>query len=225
MSQSQMNINDYVNFNLDNNNPSGSQMMDNLIQQMEQMPQTQPLMLSGQGQMGQPMQQPMQQPIQPMHPIGQPIQQIQPMQPMQPMQPIQPMQPMQQIQPMQQPMGQQIQPMGQTFVPTKKPSSEKEKAMKELEISSSEAQLSEKKQKPKSTPESTSTSLVPSPKSLTSNINETGVAVLLYALISNPFMTPLILKYVPFFETSPNLLFVCKVILFALIYHLVRWLM
>jgi hypothetical protein len=219
MSQTQMNINDYVNLNLDKNdmstplnnlpanyyqehpNTTGTQMMDNLIQQMEQMPQSQPLMLSGQ-QMQMPMQQPPQQ--MPMQMAMQP--QMQP-------------QMQQQIQTTFIPNQHQTQVQPQTFVPTKKPNSEKEKAIKELEISSSDEKTLEKK------PVKSEDSIKKTSKSLTSNINDTVIAVILYTVISNPFITPFILKYVPFFESSPNLLFGLKIILFAVIYHLVRWFM
>lgn len=241
MSQNQMNINDYVSLNLDKNdmstplnnlpgnyyqdaNPSGTQMMDSLIQQMEQVPQSQPLMLSAQPQM--PMQMATSQPQMPMGQAQMPMPMQMPMaQPQMQMPMSQPQMPQSQ---MQMPMGlvptqaHQANQTNQTqpFIPTKKSSLEKEKAIKELEISSSEVKVSEKKQMGK-----LENSSILVPKSLTSNINETIVAVVLYALISNPFITPMILNYIPFFETSPNLLFVSKVILFAIIYHLVRWVM
>jgi len=216
-----MNINDYVNLNLDKNdmstplnnipgnyyqdvNPSGTQMMDNLIQQIEQMPQSQPLMLSGQQSMQTPNTQ-YQQFV--------PNQQIQQFVPNQQTQQFVPNQQTQQFVPNQQ--TQQFVPNQQTqsFIPTQKPISEKEKALKELELSSSEEKVSEKKQ---------TVGLTNSFRLLTSNIKETVIAVLIYVIISNPFITPLVLKYIPFFETSPNLLFGLKVVLFALIYHLVR---
>jgi len=225
MSQTQMNINDYVNLNLEKNdmstplnnlpgnyyqenpNPSGTQMMDNLIQQMEQMPQSQPLMLSGQGQMPSqmPSQIPAQMPVQipAQIPAQMPVQQVQHQQQVQTFIP------------------NQHQVQSQTFIPTKKPNSEKEKAMKELEISSSEEKVSEKKQVIKSEDLINKTDN----KSLTSHLNETVLALIIYSIISNPFTHMLILKYVPFFTASPYLLFGVKVILFAVIFHLIRWLM
>lgn len=116
-------------------------------------------------------------------------------------------------------MGQQQMP-AQTFIPSNKNNSEKEKAMKELEISSSE-----KKPITKSEDTEPIVETKTKPKTLISNINETIFAVILYALISNPFITPFIVQHIPFFETSPSALFGVKVILFAIIYHLVRWLM
>jgi len=233
-----MNINDYVNLNLDKNdmatplnnlpsnyyqehpNASGTQMMDNLIQQMEQIPQSQPLMLSGKQmpQQQMPQQQMQQQQISQQQISQQQIsqQQISQQQISQPQMQIQ--QPQQQM-----PTFVQNQPQvqTQTFIPTKKLNSEKEKAIKEFEISSSEEKVSDKKEFDKYEDLTKKTST----KSLTSHINETILAVILYAVISNPFITPLILKYVPIFETYPNLLFGLKVILFAVFYHLVRWLM
>lgn len=216
-----MNINEYINLNLDKNematqvvnlqqtqgyypdmqaNASGTQMMDNLIQQMEQMPQTQPMVISGQAQ-SQMVQQPQ---------IAQ-----QPQMTQQPQMVYQP----QQMGYQQQQMGyqqQQPQQMNQQpiFVP-QNTISEKSQAIKDLEISSSESILEEKKPEEKK--------VTPTKKSFTGHLNDTIMVVILYMIISNPYITPQLVKFVPFFETYPWALFGLKVLVFGILFHLIKW--
>jgi len=243
-----MNINEYVNMNLDKNdmsttigtlqNPypdqSGTQMMDNLIQQMEQMPQTQPMVISGQQMQTQQL--PMQ---------TQQVQQL-PMQTQQVQQNHQNQQ-SQQVQQIQAPQNQQSQQVqqnhqyqqshqlpiqaqqNQVFMSNQqfplsnkltKNNLEKEKAMKELEISSSESSKSKQVYIKDKIP------LVEiKEKTLTSHINETIMVVILFILIANPYIGPFCIKYIPFFEIYPLALFATKVLLFGLFYHLARWLL
>ena len=208
-----MNINDYVNLNLDKNDmttpltnlqtpgyyqdqmsmPSGTQMMDNLIQQMEQMPQSQPIVMSknmGQLTMGQPM-------------IGQPTMISQPMmgQPM-----------------MSQPTMMNQPTMSQPIFIPQKLLSEKTQAKIDLEISSNESTLEEKKPQEEQ-------SLTPElkKKSFTAHLSDTILVVILYIIISNPYIASQIVTLVPFFETYPWAFYSLKIIMFGLLFHLIKW--
>ena len=175
MSQ-KIDIGDYVNLNLDQNdmatalnnlnNPNGSQVIDNLMEQYEGM-QQQPQM----------MQQQMQQPI------------------------------MQQQ--MQQPMQQPI--ITNLYNNT---NDEKNKILKDLDLSEKQPQA-----------DSTVTDPETNKKSLMLHIKETALVVLLYIMLGNDYINVYITKYVPYFNESPLVLFIIKVILMGLLYHAIRYFM
>jgi hypothetical protein len=245
-----MNINEYVNMNLDKNDMSttigtlqnpyqdqtGTQMMDNLIQQMEQMPQTQPKVISGQQIQGQ-QQLPMSGQQLPMS--GQQQQLPMSVQQQQLPMPVQQQQLPMPVQQQQLPMQGQQMPLpnqsnqNQVFMTNQqfqsssnkhtKTNLEKEKVMKELEISSSESSKSKEDDIKNIIPLDKSVEI--KEKTLISHINETIMVVLLFILITNPFIGPLCIKYIPFFEMYPLALFGTKILLFGLIYHLARWLL
>ena len=200
-------IGDYVNFNLDKNEMAtslnnlnngnyterGSHMMDNLMEEIENMPQTQPLIL---GNKSDGMQQPMMQ------------------------------QPMMQQSMMQQPMmQQQQQPIIQQPVYYKENDSEKKKVLKDLDITESEKIIVEPKDlnlEVNNEPEQFSEKVVKK-KSLLSNIKETILVVLLYILIGNDYVNLYVTNYIPYFNESPLILFMIKVILIGLLFHTIRW--
>jgi hypothetical protein len=179
-------IGDYVNLNLDQNdmatalnnlnNPNGSQVIDNLMEQYDGVNMQQPQMMQ---------------------------QQMQPQQ----------MQPQQMIQMQQPQMVQMQQPQMMTNLFNKQ-TDEKNKILKDLD-------LSEKKPEVETTvAESQSTK-----KSLMLHMKETILVVLLYIMLGNDYINTYVTKYVPYFNESPIVLFVIKVILIGLLYHIIRYFM
>ena len=179
-------IGDYVNLNLDQNdmatalnnlnNPNGSQVIDNLMEQYDGVNMQQPQMMQ---------------------------QQMQPQQ----------MQPQQMIQMQQPQMVQMQQPQMMTNLFNKQ-TDEKNKILKDLD-------LSEKKPEVETTvAESQSTK-----KSLMLHMKETILVVLLYIMLGNDYINTYVTKYVPYFNESPLVLFVIKVILIGLLYHIIRYFM
>ena len=172
-------IGDYVNLNLDQNdmatalnnlnNPNGSQVIDDLMEQYEGM-QQQPQMMQQQQMQQQQMQQPiMQQPI------------------------------------MQQPI------MTNLYNNT---NDEKNKILKDLDLSEKQPQA-----------DSTVADAETNKKSLMLHIKETVLVVLLYIMLGNDYINEYITKYVPYFNESPLVLFIIKVILMGLLYHAIRYFM
>jgi hypothetical protein len=172
-------IGDYVNLNLDQNdmatalnnlnNPNGSQVIDDLMEQYEGMQQQPQIMQQQQMQ-----QQQMQQPI-----IQQPI--------------------------MQQPI------MTNLYNNT---NDEKNKILKDLDLSEKQPQA-----------DSTVADAETNKKSLMLHIKETVLVVLLYIMLGNDYINVYITKYVPYFNESPLVLFIIKVILMGLLYHAIRYFM
>ena len=212
-----MNINEYVNLNLEKNEHpqiNGSQMMDNLIQQVDQMEQTQPNIIAG-GTQYQPHSHPQYQgQIQQYQPQPQyqgQIQQYQPQSQYQsqpqyqnPQAQYQNPQTQYQSQPQYQPQTQPIDlQQSQLF--------EKSQAIKELEINSSEI-VSEQK----------NDIIIAEIKTLTSGLNETFVVIMIYIIISNQYFDTLINK-ISLFESYPIAIFVFKVLLFGLLFYLVKY--
>jgi len=239
MSQ-QIDIGDYVNLNLDQNEnistlnnlhnrqylnemqqSNGSQMMDHLIEQLENIPQTQPIIMQ-QHQQQQYQQQP------------QMIQQ----QPQMIQQPPQ-YQQQQQTQYQQQPPQYQQQPPQQQMIPQQqfsimqKLESEKIKAIKDLNISesSNDSEKSELKKSPKYEKQNDgyanhnliSSRVKSEQKTFFSHINETVIVIVLYIIFGNPYINLYITKYIPYLQESPSILFVLKLIIFALLYHSIRF--
>ena len=171
-------IGDYVNLNLDQNdmatalnnlnNPNGSQVIDDLMEQYEGM-QQQPQMMQQQQQQQQMQQQQMQQPI------------------------------------MQQPI------MTNLYNNT---NDEKNKILKDLDLSEKQPQA-----------DSTVADAETNKKSLMLHIKETVLVVLLYIMLCNDYINEYITKYVPYFNESPLVLFIIKVILMGLLYHVIRYFM
>ncbi len=189
-------IGDYVNLNLDQNdmatalnnlnNPNGSQIIENLMQQYDNV-QQQPPMMQQQQHPQQLMQQPQQQQMQ------------------------QSQQQMQQSQQMQ-----QLPPIQQPIISTlfNKQNDEKNKILKDLD-------LSEKKPVVDTTIVDTQSTK----NSLMLHVKETILVVLLYLLIGNDYVNTYITKYVPYFNETPLILFAIKVILMGLLYHIIRYFM
>ena len=177
MSQ-KIDIGDYVNLNLDQNdmatalnnlnNPNGSQVIDNLMEQYEGMQQQPPMM--------------QQQP------------------------------PMMQQQQMQQPMMQMQQPIVTNSY--NNTNDEKNKILKDLDLSEKQHQV-----------DSTVADAETNKKSLMLHIKETALVVLLYIILGNDYINAYITKYVPYFNESPLVLFIIKVILMGLLYHAIRYFM
>ena len=173
MSQ-KIDIGDYVNLNLDQNdmatalnnlnNPNGSQVIDNLMEQYEGIQQQQPIM---------------QQPI-----MQQPM--------------------------MQQPMMQQPN-LTNLYNNT---NDEKNKILKDLDLSEKKPQA-----------ETTIADAETNKKSLMLHIKETALVVLLYIILGNDYINSYITKYVPYFNETPLVLFIIKVILMGLLYHAIRYFM
>ena len=192
-------IGDYVNLNLDQNdmatalnnlnNPNGSQIIENLMQQYDNVQQQPPMMQQ------QHPQQLMQQQMQPQQMQQQQMQQQQ----------------MQQQQPQMVQMVQQ-QPIISTLF--NKQNDEKNKILKDLD-------LSEKKPIVDTTIVDTQSTK----KSIMLHMKETILVVLLYLLIGNDYVNTYITKYVPYFNETPLILFVIKVILMGLLYHIIRYFM
>ena len=199
MSQ-KIDIGDYVNLNLDQNdmatalnnlnNPNGSQVIENLMQQYDNVQQQPPMMQ-------QHPQQLMQQ-----HPQPQMMQQ-------------QPQMQQQQLQQMQQ------QPMQQQPIITNvfnKNNEEKNKILKDLD-------LSEKKPEVETTIATTTLDTQSTKKSLMLHMKETILVIFLYIIFGNDYINTYITKYVPYFNELPLVLFVIKVILMGLLYHIIRYFM
>ncbi len=194
-------IGDYVNLNLDQNDMAtslnnlhnehyanqerGSQIMDNLIDEIENIPHTQPQMMMQQQMMQQPQQMMMQQ------------------------------QPQMMMQPQQQMIMQQPQQMNLY----KDVESEKTKILKELDMIESE-----KSDIKNNNLELTEKELVET-KSFTSHIKETFLVILLYIIIGNDYINEYITKYVPYLSETPSILLAIKVILMGLLYHIIRYFM
>jgi hypothetical protein len=204
MSQ-KIDIGDYVNLNLDQNDMAtslnnlhnehyenqerGSQIMDNLIDEIENIPHTQPqMMMQQQHQM---MQQPQQMMMQ------------------------QPQQQMMMQQPQQQMMMQQ-QPQMNLY---KDVESEKTKILKELDMIDSE-----KSDIKNNNLELTEKELFET-KSFTSHIKETFLVILLYIIIGNDYINEYITKYIPYLSETPSILLAIKVILMGLLFHTIRYFM
>jgi hypothetical protein len=183
-------IGDYVNLNLDQNdmatalnnlnNPNGSQVIDNLMEQYDGVNMQQPQMMQPQMMQQQQMQQ----------------QQMQPQ--------------MVQMQPQ---MIQMQQPQMMTNLFNKQ-TEEKNKILKDLD-------LSEKKPEVETTIANTESTK----KSLMLHMKETILVVLLYIMLGNDYINTYVTKYVPYFNESPLVLFVIKVILIGLLYHIIRYFM
>ena len=181
-------IGDYVNLNLDQNdmatalnnlnNPNGSQIIENLMQQYDNVQQQPPMM---QQQQQQHPQQLMQQPQQ-MQQHPQMVQMV------------------------------QQQPIISTLF--NKQNDEKNKILKDLD-------LSEKKPVVDTTIVDTQSTK----KSIMLHMKETILVVLLYLLIGNDYVNTYITKYVPYFNETPLILFIIKVILMGLLYHIIRYFM
>lgn len=191
-------IGDYVNLNLDQNdmatalnnlnNPNGSQVIDNLMEQYDGVMQQQPQMM--QPQMHQ------QQMIQPQ---------------------------MNQQQMHQQQMHQQPQMVQQQMVQQPiitnvfdKNNEEKNKILKDLD-------LSEKKPAVETT--TTTLDTQTTKKSLMLHMKETILVVFLYIILGNDYINTYVTKYIPYFNELPLVLFVIKVILMGLLYHIIRYFM
>ena len=193
-------IGDYVNLNLDQNDMAtslnnlhnehyanqerGSQIMDNLIDEIENIPHTQPQMMMQQPMMQQPQQMMMQQ------------------------------QPQMMMQPQQQMI---MQPQQMNLY--KDVESEKTKILKELDMIESE-----KSDIKNNNLELTEKELVET-KSFTSHIKETFLVILLYIIIGNDYINEYITKYVPYLAETPSILLAIKVILMGLLYHIIRYFM
>jgi hypothetical protein len=192
-------IGDYVNLNLDQNdmatalnnlnNPNGSQVIDNLMEQYDGVMQQQPQMM-----------------------------QPQPQQLMQQPQMMQPQPQMMQQQP--QMMQQQPQMVQQPIITTvfNKNNEEKNKILKDLDLD-----LSEKKPSVEITAATIDTK--PTKKSLMLHMKETILVIFLYIIFGNDYINTYITKYVPYFNELPLVLFVIKVILVGLLYHIIRYFM
>jgi len=188
-------IGDYVNLNLDQNdmatalnnlnNPNGSQVIDNLMEQYDGVMQQQPQMMQ------QHPQQLMQQQPQQLH-------QSQMMQ--------------------QQPIQQQQQMVQQPIITNvfNKNNEEKNKILKDLD-------LSEKKPEVETTIVTTTLDTQSTKKSLMLHMKETILVIFLYIIFGNDYINTYITKYVPYFNELPLVLFVIKVILVGLLYHIIRY--
>lgn len=213
----QIDIGDYVNLNLDQNDMAtslnnlhnehysnqerGSQMMDNLMNQIENIPQTQPQQMM----MKQPQQIIMQQPQQ----IMQQPQQMMMQQPQQIM--------------MQQP--QQNIPINlyNNGIET-----EKNKVLKDLDITESDKYEINNIKLNNEIIDIVDKEIIEKKveiKSFTSHIKETILVVLLYIIIGNDYINLYITKYITYLNDSPLIIFIIKAILIGLLFHLIRWFM
>ena len=211
-------IGDYVNLKLDQNEMAtslnnlhnehysnqerGSLMMDNLMEQIENIPQTQPQQMMMQQQQQMMMQQPQQQ-----------------------MMMQQPQQQMMMQQPQQQMMMQQNIPIN---LYNNEIEDEKNKVLKDLDITESdksEIKIIKSNNEKKDVVNKEIVEKKPERKSFTSHIKETILVILLYVIIGNDYINSYITKYIPYLSEIPLIVFIIKAILIGSLFHLIRWFM